>query len=142
MTDATPDLILSDVHLPALQEAIYANFHDHSEAKGFPARFQPLTIQVRQDGVIVGGLIGRTGRGWLMVEYLALPMAEQGAGLGRQLMAMAEAEAVRRGCTGAFLNTIQFQAPGFYQKLGYREFGRLPGDPPDLDRIWFTKTLA
>ena len=53
---------------------------------------------------------------------------------------MAEAEAIRRGCFGAFLNTDAFQAPAFYERLGYREFGRLvhPTDPRST-RIWFSK---
>lgn len=137
-----PTITLTDVADPALRDAIYANFRAHSDAKGLPANFQDLTLRVERDGALLGGLIGRTGRGWLLVELLALPMTEHGAGLGSQLMAMAEAEAIRRGCMGAYLHTVQFQAPGFYEKLGYREFGRLVHDNPLLTRIWFSKRFG
>ncbi len=56
-------------------------------------------------------------------------------------MTMAEAEAEQRGCHSAFLNTIAFQAPGFYQKLGYQEFAQLEDADPRLTRIWFRKRL-
>ncbi len=137
-----PVLTLSDQADDALRAVIVDNFDAHSLAAGVPSDFRLLAIRMERDGALLGGLMGRTGRGWLAVEYLALPMAEQGRGFGRQLMAMAESEAVQRGCHSAFLNTIAFQAPGFYQKLGYREFARLEDDNPALSRIWFRKRLA
>ena len=137
-----PEVSLTDEPDPGLRDAITANFRAQSAVHGLPGDFRPLAVEVRRGSVLLGGLSGRTGRGWLYVELLALPMAEQGHGLGRRLMAMAEAEAIRRGCKGAFLNTIAYQAPVFYEKLGYREFGRLPDDDRRLDRIWFSKRLA
>ena len=137
-----PTLQLSDQDDPALVASIVGNFGAHAAARGVPTDFRLLNIHLMRDGALLGGLIGRTGRGWLHVEYIALPMAEQGAGLGRQLMAMAEEEAVHRGCHSAYLNTIAFQAPGFYQKLGYREFARLDDEDPALARIWFRKRLV
>ncbi len=136
-----PLFTLSDGEEPSLRQAIYDNFHAHSAAKGLPSDFRLLNIRLERDGTLLGGLMGRTGRGWLSVDLLALPLGEHGMGLGRRLMAMAEEEAVRRGCRNAMLYTIQFQAPGFYEKLGYREFGRLPHDDPRLTRIWFRKEL-
>ena len=141
MTEQPAVFTLGDGEDPALREAIHDNFAAHSLASGLPGDFRSLVIRVEQDGVLLGGLMGRTGRGWLSIDYLALPMAERGAGMGSRLMAMAEAEAVRRGCNGVLLYTVQFQAPGFYEKLGYREFGRLPHDNPRLTRIWFHKRL-
>jgi hypothetical protein len=56
-------------------------------------------------------------------------------------MVAAEAEAVRRGCKHAFLDTLSFQAPGFYIKLGYAEFGRLSGFSGRHKRYFLHKTL-
>jgi hypothetical protein len=42
----------------------------------------------------------------------------------------------------AFLDTLSFQALGFYQKLGYIEFGRLSGFSGKHDRYWLRKSLA
>jgi hypothetical protein len=37
--------------------------------------------------------------------------------------------------------TYGFQAPGFYEKLGYREFGRLDKFPPGFSRLFYWKPL-
>ena len=42
----------------------------------------------------------------------------------------------------AMLYTISFQAPGFYERHGWREFGRIPCDPPGTSRIFMTIALA
>jgi len=46
----------------------------------------------------------------------------RGQGIGERLMPMAEEVAQKKHCTGIWLETFSFQAPGFYQKLGYSEF--------------------
>ena len=55
---------------------------------------------------------------------------------------MMEQEGARRGCKSAFLLTITFQAPGFYQRHGWTEFGRIACDPPGTARVFMTKTLT
>lgn len=54
----------------------------------------------------------------------------------------AEAEARRRGLSGIWLDTWTFQAPGFYQRLGFTECGRIRDDPPGHDRIFYVKRFA
>src|SRR4029453_19464389 len=56
-------------------------------------------------------------------------------GLGRRLMAAAEREARRRGCGRAMLETLEFQAPEFYAKLGYRVTDELEGYPNAATRL-------
>lgn len=65
----------------------------------------------------------------------------EGKVVGRALMLEAEREAVRRGCTQAFLETLSFQALGFYEKLGYTVFSRLDGFPPGGAHYAMRKTL-
>ena len=55
---------------------------------------------------------------------------------------MAEAEARKRGVRNVFLDSFSFQAPKFYAKLGYREYGRLKEFPkPATHRRSLTKAL-
>ena len=56
-------------------------------------------------------------------------------------MQTAEAEARNRGVRNVYLDSFSFQAPTFYAKLGYREFGRLKEFPAGHDRVWMTKAL-
>jgi GNAT superfamily N-acetyltransferase len=70
-----------------------------------------------------------------------LPVELRGHQIGTHMLRMAEEEAMRRGCHGAVLYTISFRAPGFYQRHGWREFGRIPCDPPGTSRVFMTKEL-
>ena len=103
----------------------------------------PLAVLVRDEaGAVAGGLTGRTSAAWLFVELLWLPEKLRGTGLGTRVMMAAEAEAVRRGCMGAHLDTYDFQAPGFYRKLGYEVFGSIEDHPPGHTRFWMRKRFA
>ena len=55
--------------------------------------------------------------------------AWRGQGLGQQLMKRMEAEARERGATWARVTTFDFQARGFYEKLGYQVTKRTDRSP-------------
>jgi N-acetylglutamate synthase-like GNAT family acetyltransferase len=48
----------------------------------------------------------------------------RGTGVGTSAMTAFENEARSRGCTHVFVTSFTFQAPGFCQRLGYREIFR------------------
>ena len=79
--------------------------------------WRPIAVFVRNDGEVVAGLAGETYCGWLFIKYLWVSEGLRGRGVGRELMARAEARARDRGCHSAWVDTFSFQAPGFYQKL-------------------------
>lgn len=80
-----------------------------------------LAIFVRDaEGRIMAGLSGWTWAGWLKVANLWVRHDLRRKGHGRELLKAAETEAAARGCTRATLDTYSFQAPDFYQRLGYR----------------------
>ena len=39
------------------------------------------------------------------------------------------------------LDTLAYQAPGFYRRLGYEQIGDLPGWPAGSRRLFFRKAL-
>ena len=101
-----------------------------------------LAVLVRgPGGELRAGLDGFTYAGWLFIRYLWVHAELRRSGVGRGLMAEAEREARRLGCHSVWVDTFSFQAPGFYAKLGYREFGRLDY-PPDHKRIFLQKQLV
>lgn len=55
--------------------------------------------------------------------------ADRGGGVGGRLLAAAETEARRRGCTQILTSSFSFQAPGFYERHGYAEYARHPDLP-------------
>jgi GNAT superfamily N-acetyltransferase len=103
--------------------------------------YRPLAVTVRDKGKIVGGLVAETYWGWMYVNVLWVSERHRGKGWGRSLMRKAEAEARKRGVRNAFLDSFSFQAPQFYAKLGYREFGKLKEFPLGHSRHWLTKAL-
>jgi GNAT superfamily N-acetyltransferase len=87
---------------------------------------QFITVFMRDDeGQIIGGAHGWTALGWLHIDVLWLREDVRGKGLGRQMLEATEAEAKRRGCKFAKLETFSFQAPEFYKKCGYTVFAEL-----------------
>jgi len=102
-----------------------------------------LLVTVRDDqGAVVGGLVGGTYLGWLQVHAVWLPDELRGRSYGTELMAIAEAEALRRGCTRVLLETYSFQALSFYEKRGYTVVSRIADFPPGGARYALTKALT
>jgi ribosomal protein S18 acetylase RimI-like enzyme len=104
----------------------------------------PLHIYVRdKDSQLIAGLIGRTHalREWLEILVLWVDEPHRGAGVGRKLMARAEEEARNRGCVYARLASSNYQAPTFYEKLGYTLYGKLENCPPGDIGYYFWKRL-
>jgi ribosomal protein S18 acetylase RimI-like enzyme len=104
---------------------------------------RPLCVFARDDnGAIIGGLTGRTYWRYLEIAFLWVDESYRGRGLATNLMGAAENEARNRKCERVFLDTLSFQALGFYQKLGYAEFGRLSGFSGEHDRYWLHKSFG
>lgn len=93
------------------------------------------------DGKLVGGIIGETHWEWLYVNLMFLPEDLRGQGYGQRLLTLAEEESRARGAKHAYLDTFSFQAPGFYEKLGYEVFGVLEDFPSGQKRYYFRKEL-
>jgi ribosomal-protein-alanine N-acetyltransferase len=93
-------------------------------------------------GRALGGLLGVLAWEWLHVHNLWLPAELRGVGLGAELMRRAEAYALERGYRGVALDTFDFQALPFYQKLGYEVFGTLEGYPAGHRQLFLRKDLG
>jgi GNAT superfamily N-acetyltransferase len=104
---------------------------------------RPLAVFVRDAaGKVVGGLYGRTSWGLVYVDRFFLPEGLRRDRIGSRVLAMAEEEGRRRGCTRIALTTLSVQAPGFYKKQGYDVAASIECDPPGLTRYYMTKRLA
>jgi GNAT superfamily N-acetyltransferase len=105
---------------------------------------RPLAVFVKDAASrqVVGGLTGRTSLGLLFVDLFYIPPALRRSGIGSDVLRQAEDEGRRRGCRTAVVYTISFQAPGFYERNGWRIFGEVPCDPPGTSRVFLTKDLG
>lgn len=87
----------------------------------------------------IGGLYATEGYGWAFIRYLAIPESLRGQGLGQRLIAEAEKIALDPGYIGLWLDTFEFQARPFYEKLGFEVFGQLEGGSGAIPRYFLKK---
>jgi GNAT superfamily N-acetyltransferase len=132
---------LTEVVDKPLHDAICEPLNAYNAAKVGADDFRRLVLE-DDEGRVAGGLWGHTSYAWLFVQYLFVPEAFRGTGIGTLLMARAEREAVSRGCHSAWLGTFEFQARGFYERLGYVAFGQLPDCPPGFSHFLMKKALV
>jgi GNAT superfamily N-acetyltransferase len=101
-----------------------------------------VAFTARDDsGVLIGGVLGVMAWRWLHVITLAVDRSARGAGIGHRLLAEVEAHAVAHGCTHARLETFDFQARTFYERVGYQVYSALNGFPAGHTQFHMTKQL-
>jgi GNAT superfamily N-acetyltransferase len=140
---AQPWIDIDESPDPALRDAILKPLRAFNEGHVGAIKPENLAIVLRDDdGMVTGGLWGVSVAGWLYVDLLVVPEDFRKQGLGSTLLAHAEAIARKRGCTGLWLHTGTFQAPGFYEKQGFTAFGTIPDYPPGHATIYYLKRLT
>lgn len=98
-------------------------------------------LRVQPDaGTVLGYhlVLTRAGSGWARLYSLVVDPAARGRGLGRILLADAEAQARRAGCRGLRLEVRQDNraANALYAAAGYRRLAALPGYYEDGGDGW------
>lgn len=104
--------------------------------------FQRVCYLLRDgEGEIVGGVLAEVYWEWLYIDLLWIDETIRRNGYGTSLMARIEEEARQLGAKNAYLDTFSFQAPEFYENLGYRSFGELGDFPEGMKRFFMRKEL-
>jgi GNAT superfamily N-acetyltransferase len=134
---------VTDVADDEARKAILDPLVSYNDVQAGASGHRPLAILIcdSQDAV-AGGYWGRTYYGWLFTELLFVPESLRGRGIGTDLMARAEKEALARGCHHAWLDTFEFQALPFYERIGYERFGELGNYPVGFSRYFLQKALT
>jgi GNAT superfamily N-acetyltransferase len=133
-------ILLTGTPPAAAREVIAQGLTDFNQQLLGPSQAEPLALLLQAaDGTVLGGMWARTSRRWLFVDLLFVPETLRRRGLGRDLLARAETEAMRRGCIGAWLETVSGQARELYERCGYKAFGELADYPPGNTRAFLMK---
>ena len=134
---------LEDEPKPEDFQFVFDALTEYNRAYAPDIDYRRLCLFIRDEqNNIIGGLLGETAWGWLHVSILWLSDDLRGQGYGSRLLAMAEAEALIRGCHSAHLDTMDFQALPFYQKHGYLVYGQLDDFPIGHSRYFLRKKLS
>jgi GNAT superfamily N-acetyltransferase len=105
---------------------------------------RPFAGVIRDDETtsIIAAINGHTWGRCCHRVHLWVHESRRGHGIGRALLQAAEAEAIRRGCTQALLSTHSFQAPAFYERLGYVRQATVPNYPQGHAQHVYLKQLG
>ena len=108
----------------------------------FPAQIQAGHVWLaEQHGELAGVLVQYATEQGFYIDTLAVQPDRQGQGIGRRLLAFAEQQALRLGCSSVYLctNVKMTENQVFYPRLGYVEYERKI--EAGYDRIFYRKRL-
>ncbi len=139
---SVPDFSRNAKQNRKVMEAIDRGLTEYNKSVQPDHSASPLVLVINDTtGKAVAGVHGRSAYGWLRIDVVWVGDKFRGTGWGTSLMLRAEEIAVERGCRGIHLDTHGFQAPVFYERLGYEVFGKLANYPEGVDHLYFKKEL-
>ena len=138
-----PKFVISEKPDTDIREAILRPLLNYNASKVGRTATGSLAIALRHPDTdeTIGGLWATSAYNWLFIELLFVPDQFSRRGIGSSLMRQAEQMAISRGHIGIRLDTMNFQAPDFYEKLGYQKFGKLENYPIGYEHIYYFKML-
>ena len=93
-----------------------------------------------ENGGVRGGARGVVRMGAVEIRSVWIDGDLRGQGFGAKIIRAVEDEARRLGARAALLNSYEFQARGFYEKLGYTSFGSFTY-PDGVSRFYLSRNL-
>lgn len=99
-------------------------------------------ILAKENEQIKGGLLGQVYYKGMHVQLLWVDETLRKTGVGSSLLKKAEELARESSCTLIYLDTFSFQAPKFYEKLGFEVFGKIENFPDTYTRYFLVKRLS
>jgi ribosomal protein S18 acetylase RimI-like enzyme len=135
-------LTVGDESSPEDASALRDALHAFNYAKTGFSDGRTLACYVREsDGTLAAGIDGFSWGGYARIEYLWVAESERRRGLGSALVRAVIEEARARGCATVAVSSHTFQAPAFYEGLGFVEVGRTVGTPRGFDEVTYQLAL-
>jgi len=94
-----------------------------------------------EEGNIVGGAYGELWRASVHIATMWVAEGHRGKGYGSALLTAVEEYAAKHAHLLSYLETTSFQARPFYERLGYKVFGELPGIATGCTLFFLRKDL-
>ena len=135
--EANHDLTPNEIS--AIEDRLY---DDNSHATGRHDG-QGLGFVIRDEaGRMVGVAAGYTWAGTSELKQMWIDKAYRGRGYSRALLNAFVAEARGRGVRRIWVASYDFQAPGMYEKAGFRRMAEFEGWPEGHTNVVLCKTLS
>ena len=133
-----PQHDLSPVEIDAIEERIY-NHNHRAIGRNDGCR---LAFVIRDEaGRMIGVAAGYTWVGSSERKQMWIDEAFRGRGYARELLNAFVAEAASRGVRRIWVASYDFQAPGMYEKAGFRRVAEFAGWPEGHSNVVLCKTL-
>jgi len=105
--------------------------------------YENFVIKICNDtDMIIGGIHGQIGGGWLYIASLWVDGHYRGQGIGKKLLFLAEQSAAEKNCHASYLYTYSFQSPKFYEKFGYIIMSTLENYCGEHTKYYMKKELS
>jgi ribosomal protein S18 acetylase RimI-like enzyme len=129
---------LSPIEIDAIEDRLYdynrrAVGHNDGRGLGFVIR--------DGSGCTIGAAAGYSWAGTSELKQMWIDEAYRGRGYARALLNAFVAEAASRGVRRIWVASYDFQAPGFYEKAGFRRLAEFAGWPEGHSNVILCKIL-
>ena len=101
---------------------------DNTEIK--PSKRNYYNFGAYENGELIGGAVGIIQFGWCFLEGLWINEKYRGKDIGTMLIEKIEKCAKENNALGVRTETWNFQARGFYEKMGYTVYATFEDCPP------------
>jgi len=115
--------------------------------KHFPedlrGKYEEIQIFLKdENGNVRGGIVAEVCWNWLEIHTFMIDENIRKCGFGTKLLLALEEIAFAKQCDFIKVDTLSFQALGFYEKHGYQVFGTLNNVGRDFQHYYLTKELT
>lgn len=135
------DIAIHHGDLPPEAATIDAGLAAFNEAAAPLHEVRRLACIARDGDEVVGGAVGRRWGPCAELQQLWVAESHRGRGLGSRLVRAFEREAAARRVRHVYLETLSFQAPRFYEALGYRRAHALDVYPHGIVKYLMLRDL-
>lgn len=105
-------------------------------------KYEEISLVVKdENGEVCGGLNAEICWNFMEISIVIVDEKIRKYGYGRKLMEQAEQIAIEEKCDFIKLDTLEFQAKEFYEKLGYTVYGEIDNVAKEYKHYYMKKEL-
>ena len=128
---------------PTEIDAIEDRLYEYNRAATGRGDGEGLGFVIRDEaGDVIAAAAGYTWAGVSEIRQMWVDEAHRGKGWGAALLEAMVAEAGRRGVRRVWVASYDFQAPGLYERAGFKRMAEFAGWPDGHLNVILCKTLA
>lgn len=127
---------------PEDKKVMTAGMLVYHASKGYPRKTDSYSVVIKNKEAELKAVV-MVSFLWngMHIDSLWVDESVRGQNLGTKLMNMVEEEGINRGSTVSYTDTFTYQAPEFYEKLGYKLYGKLENFPENCSLNYYCKSL-